>query len=93
MSRAFTAVIRGDTLLALSDSEWFDSLQPPYPHSPYLWYGRLVIAGALGSHDRVAELTKDGYGQWDFSWYDRVNMFFDPIRDRPDFQELMRPKG
>ncbi len=96
--RAFIAVQRGDTVQAMRDAEWLDVyLTPDVPGagwrlSPLFWEG--VIAAALGERQQAVAYLRESYVQGRLHrWYDRVRVEFDPLRDYPPFQELMRPKG
>jgi tetratricopeptide (TPR) repeat protein len=92
--RAFIAAVRGDTVQALSDAVWFESLERPNLRMRTArWTARVAIAGALGEHEQVTELLREGRGRWMHTWFDRVDMRFDPLRDYAPFQEWMRPKG
>ena len=58
------------------------------------WWGRGVIYSALGDRERAMELLQQFEPQWwyDYSWEPGV-VIYEPLRDHPEFQELMRPKG
>jgi tetratricopeptide (TPR) repeat protein len=96
--RAFLAVQRGDTAQATRDAEWLDEYVPPdvpgagWRISPLYWQG--VIAAALGERQQAVDFLRESYDQGRLhDWYDGVRVEFESLRDHPDFQELMRPKG
>jgi hypothetical protein len=92
--RGFVAALLGDTAVALDDLRKFEQMeQRDRSFSVASAYNRLVILGALGEDERVAEMLADAHNWWDFTAWDPSHFEFDPIRDHPAFQELVRPKG
>ncbi len=93
--RAFIAASRGDTAQALSDIEWL-SAEGRLEDS--LWeteWWRGVIFGALGDREQAVTLIGEAMSKASFYFHaDRLlHMEYQPLRDYPAFQELMRPKG
>ncbi len=83
----------GDSAQARRDAEWLASLSRRYLLGSNTRY-RAAITGALGERDEGVSLLREAYSEgyphwWAHSW----NSDFSPLRDHPDFQELMRPKG
>lgn len=95
MVRAYIAAHRGDTAQALIDLNWFHSLVSHDGEEEPTWYRRGVILGALGDHQRAIGLLRDADRNGDIANYEtlRTDMELDPLRDHPEFQELIRPKG
>jgi serine/threonine-protein kinase len=93
--RGFVAASRGDTALAHSDMEWFDSAVRPDGFMLLTLWPRGIIAGGLGDHGRAVELIRQATSQrgWDYELYPRTHWLHDPLRDYQPFEELMRPKG
>jgi tetratricopeptide (TPR) repeat protein len=87
-TRAFIAAMRGDTGQALEDMAWLENRRAEDSSLE-----RGIILGALGRRDEAIALLRVGARQHPFSWYQRIRVLFDPLRDHPDFQELIRPKG
>jgi tetratricopeptide (TPR) repeat protein len=90
--RGFICASSGDSAQALEDARWLEDYEWLGAFGDQTSYWRTVIAGALGDRERVAELLRDAD-----TWWDWANASFsielDPLRDYPEFQELMRPKG
>jgi tetratricopeptide (TPR) repeat protein/tRNA A-37 threonylcarbamoyl transferase component Bud32 len=89
-TRAFVATLRGDTMQALSDMEWLETREEDSSIE------RGIIAGVLGEHELAVELIRDGLRRRPgavFGWENRIRVLYEPLRDYPPFQELMRPKG
>jgi hypothetical protein len=86
-TRAFIAAMRGDTARALEDMAWFENQEGNTSLE------RGIIAGALGRRDEAIALLRVGAQQHPFGWFQRIRVLFDPVRDDPAFQELIRPKG
>ena len=91
--RGFFAAMMGDSVQARTDAEWLAALDRPYLRgSNTYWLAK--IAGALGERDEAVNLLRQAYSEgYPPSWSHLWNSDFAPIRDHPDFQELMRPKG
>jgi tetratricopeptide (TPR) repeat protein len=93
-ARGFVAAVRGDTTQVLLDVAWLEEYE--WPRAEFVdWtkHWRLVIATVLGDEEQVVQLLGDAPNWWSFGWYDRVRLELDPLRDRADFQEFLRPKG
>jgi hypothetical protein len=93
-SRAYIAAIRGDTVQALQDIEWFQSADTLVLWSwqkDALVYFQGVVAAALGEMERGMALLRDASGP--MSFLPASSMLHDPLRDYPPFQEFIRPKG
>jgi DNA-binding SARP family transcriptional activator/TPR repeat protein len=91
--RGFVAAIRGDTALALSDLEWFqnaDTVGMTPANKRDLAYNHGSIVGVLGDRERAVELIREP--GWLLPLF-RESVLWEPLRDYPPFQELMRPKG
>ena len=57
-------------------------------------YKRAMIAAALGERERATELLIDFSAEWFHMAHDWAHdPRFEPLRDYPPFQELIRPKG
>jgi tetratricopeptide (TPR) repeat protein len=92
-ARGFAAATLGDTAQAQADVEWLEDYEWLGTLGDLTSYWQLAIAGALGDHDRVAELLRGADAWWDFQVYKRESLELGPIRNHPEFQELIRPKG
>jgi tetratricopeptide (TPR) repeat protein len=92
------AAHRGDREEALEISGWLEELDRPYLlGEATMW--RSAIAAALGDAESAVALWRlalaEGFQMlplWDPRWDGRM-VAFEPLRDYPPFQELMRPKG
>jgi tetratricopeptide (TPR) repeat protein len=87
------AACQGDREEALEVSNWLATVDIPYSMGgPTMW--RASIAGALGDGENAVaffrQATAEGlqYPLSDLMW-----IVFEPLRDYPPFQELIRPKG
>ncbi|UCG84849.1 MAG: serine/threonine protein kinase [Gemmatimonadota bacterium] len=90
------AACRGDEDEALRLSQWLGALDRPYLKGNHTAW-RSQIAGALGDGESAVALWRQALAEgvtprfpstWRTAW-----LAFEPIRDYPPFQELMRPKG
>jgi tetratricopeptide (TPR) repeat protein len=91
--RGFIAATRGDSALARKDAEWLANLDRLHLDGRNTsWRGR--IAGVFGERERAVDLLRqaqaEGFGYWPWMRWD---VTLDPLRDHPDFQEWLRPKG
>jgi hypothetical protein len=87
--RAFIAASCGDTTQALSDLEWFEATEGDWSLE------RGIVAGALGDLEGAVELIRDGSRRRPgsvFDWWSRTLILYEPLRDYPPFQVLIRPK-
>jgi DNA-binding SARP family transcriptional activator len=95
--RGFVGVLaacRGDQEEAQQISQWLESLDRPYLRGNHtMWRSR--IAGTLGDGENAVALFRQAVAQgmsypgaWNFS-----SIPFEPLRDYPPWQELIRPKG
>ena len=88
------AACRGDQMEALEISQWLESLDTPYLRgAPEMWRSR--VAAALGDGETAVVLFREALARGTahprpFHW---GLIAFEPLRDHPEFQELMRPKG
>jgi hypothetical protein len=88
------AAWRGNEEEAQQVSQWLGALQRPYLTGfNTIW--RAMIAGALGEGENAVALGRQAFAEgfqhpnpWTWAW-----IAFEPIRDYPPFQELIRPKG
>jgi tetratricopeptide (TPR) repeat protein len=91
-ARALVAAFQGDTARAWRDAEWFEQLDPSSLHGEHTLQLARIVA-VLGDRDRAVRLYRQSIdeGIWYTPWY----LYWEPeaIRDHPEFQELMRPKG
>ena len=87
---------RGDREEALEITRWLETLDRSYQSvrgNPTAW--RSIIAAALGDGESAVALYRQALAEgyiFDFPW-NWWTLAFEPIRDYPPFQELMRPKG
>jgi tetratricopeptide (TPR) repeat protein len=88
------AACKGDRDEALAISQWLEALDRPYLKGNHTMW-RSMIAGALGDGENAVALFRQAFaggagypGPWDYPW-----IAFEPIRDYPPFQELVRPRG
>jgi len=88
------AARRGDHEEAVEISQWLEALDRPYLRGAHTAL-RSQIAGALGDGENAVALWRQASAEgfdlprpWDLIW-----ISFEPIRDYPEFQELMKPKG
>jgi tetratricopeptide (TPR) repeat protein len=91
--RGFFAAMEGDSAQARTDAEWLATLDRPYMLG-FNTYWRAAISGALGERDDGLNLLRQAFSEgwyhsWEHAWYAELA----PLRDHPEFQELMRPKG
>ena len=57
-------------------------------------YLRPRIAAVLGEHAEAVSLLQEAYRLgWVHTASVHLDVDFEPLRDRPEYQELMRPKG
>jgi len=88
------AACRGDQEEAVEISHWLDSLDAQYLRGDNTAW-RSLIAGALGDGESAVALWRqalaEGFAHPSIWWWGWIA--FEPIRDYPPFQELMRPKG
>ncbi len=88
------AACRGDREEALEISEWLEALDRPYLHGANTMW-RSGIAAALGDGENAVALLRQAWAEGrepfppGLSWW----VTFEPLRDYPPFQELIRPKG
>jgi hypothetical protein len=91
--RGFVSVRAGDSTIARRDAEWLEQLDRPYLRGSNTFW-RSVIIGALGNHDEAVALIHQAFSEGrEYMWWMPVTMEFSALRDNPEFQELMRPKG
>jgi tRNA A-37 threonylcarbamoyl transferase component Bud32/tetratricopeptide (TPR) repeat protein len=95
--RGFVGVLaacRGDQEEAQQISRWLGSLDRPHLRgNPTMW--RSMIAGTLGDGEKAVALFRQAVAQG-MSYPGARSLgsiAFEPLRDHPEFQELMRPKG
>jgi tetratricopeptide (TPR) repeat protein len=91
--RGFIAATRGDSALAMEDTEWLADLDRRYLYGQNT-YWRAAIAGVLGDLDGAVDLLWQAHAEgMAYSLSFEFDITLDPLRDHPEFQELMRPKG
>ena len=87
------AAMRGDREEALRQSQWLEAHADPRRPMFYT-AARAKIAAHLGDLEPATELLRqaivEGYSEYLLLHSDPV---WDPLRDYPPFQELIRPKG
>jgi tetratricopeptide (TPR) repeat protein len=88
------AACRGDRQEALEVTQWLRALDRPYLRGNHTMW-RSMIAGALGDGESAVALLRQALAEgqrhpppWSHAW-----IAFEPLREYPPFQELMRPKG
>jgi tetratricopeptide (TPR) repeat protein/TolB-like protein len=89
------AARRGDRAGALEVSEWLQHHEHPH-WSGRSTYRRARIAALLGEHERAVRLLREAMSEGAWMFYDlhaHTDMDLEPLRDYPQFQEFMRPKG
>jgi len=91
MARAVIAVLRGDTAQALTDVEWFESLEGPDALEGVVFWSRAVIAAALGDLEAAMTLFREGDVQLNRT--DWPMAYYASLRGYPPFEELVAPKG
>jgi tetratricopeptide (TPR) repeat protein len=92
-NRGYFAAVAGDTTQALRDAEWLANNDDPYLQGSHT-FQLACLAAALGDHERALELLRQSYAEGTI--YQFGMHFFpplDPLRDHPEFQEFIRPKG
>ena len=88
-----TAARADDEAVAREISDRLAALDEPFTFGMPHHY-RAAIAAQLGNRSEAIRLLRasvsKGFPRWDFL---HVGTAFDPLRDDPEFQEIMRPKG
>lgn len=91
--RGLVAALDGDSTQALEDLEWLNQTQDRYQRYRRT-SRRAAINGAMGRLDDAVDLLWSAFGEgMNYEpqlWY---NADFGPLRDHPNFQEWLRPKG
>jgi len=82
------AARRGDRAEATRISEWLATLESPSHRVRSLWRG--LIAEALGDQEQAVAFLREFFTDTGF---DYAHIYVPSLRDYPDFQELMKPKG
>jgi DNA-binding SARP family transcriptional activator/predicted Zn-dependent protease/TolB-like protein len=87
------AARRGDRKRALAADELLAALALPY-RPFFATYWRVAIATALGDHDDAMTLLQGAFrqGMPHGPWH-RTDRHLAPLRDRPEFAALLRPRG
>jgi len=87
--RGVIAAMRGDTATALQELRWSESVD-----DERATFNCGLIAGALGETGRAIEFMRQAiaHGYQMTAWH-TVRVELDPLRDHPQVQELLRPKG
>ena len=87
------AAVIGDRATALKMSSRLAEVEEPFTMGRPS-YHRAAIAAQLGDRAEAIRLlqraTTRGFNDWN---YLHIDIAFDPIRDDPEFQEILRPKG
>jgi len=74
-------------------SDWLAALDRPYLYGANTEW-QTSIAAVLGNREQAVELLRRSFNEGRSYGIDlHRNIDFDPLRDYPPFQELMRPKG
>jgi DNA-binding SARP family transcriptional activator len=87
------AARRGDREAALATDAQLAALALPY--RPYFaTYWRAAVATALGDPDGAIDLLREAFRQGMVHWPGhRTDRHLAPLRSRPDFDALLRPRG
>jgi DNA-binding SARP family transcriptional activator len=93
LARGFVAAMHGDTTRAMSEIEWFQTVDTAGLSSGeknQLVHDCGVIHGALGDRERAVEMIREA--GWRATLF-RESVLYDPLREYAPFVEFMRPKG
>ena len=83
----------GDRAVAIEISQRLADVNEPFTMGQPS-YLRASIAAQLGDRKEAIRLLRQAVSRGFYRWGSfHVDMAFDPIRDDPEFQEIMRPKG
>jgi hypothetical protein len=87
------AARRGDREEAQRVALWLENIDRPYLSGEHT-LGRARIAAVLGERDHAVALLRQAFAQG-LSWFqmEGFQFDFDALRDQPEYQELVRPKG
>jgi tetratricopeptide (TPR) repeat protein len=94
-TRALFSAVRGDTVQARADLEWFEAREVGEWDEPVALRQRAQILGALGDHEGAMELIRQSYQhpRRRFDHMDRLSLNMDPLRDHQPFKDFMKPRG
>ena len=91
--RGIQAARLGDRAVALEMSQRLAEVAEPFTMGEPS-YLRASIAAQLGDRKEAIRLLRQAVSRGFYRWESfHVDIAFDPIRDDPEFQEIMRPKG
>ena len=83
----------GDRAVALEMSQRLAEVDEPFTMGQPS-YLRASIAAQLGDHQEAVGLLQQAVSRGYYRWGSfHIDLAFDPIRDDPEFQEIVRPKG
>ena len=88
-----SAARTGDRTRALAASRQLAAVDKPFLFGgPSI--GRASIAAQLGERDEALRLLRQAVNEGFWDWRGlHQNADFDPLRNEPEFQEILRPKG
>ncbi len=86
------AARRGDRDSAVHVANGLQSVDRPYMFGLHTWW-RARIWSVLGESEQAVALLREARAQGRVDSWHVPAIDFDPLRDYPPFQELMRPKG
>jgi hypothetical protein len=85
----------GDRATAMEAMERLETLSDcPADHGGWASYMQACIAAHLGDREEALRLVRRSFAEgFRYGIYHHNNPFNEPLREYPEFQEILRPKG